>query len=137
MSLEISLQKHLNKASTLCNDYSSKAENLGILPTSPEGFEHVNFEQEVNGAQEVPVGDCTTVIKPALIELRQKTRMNVGEVQKEDVEVEERMTRKKEELEELKEVGEREEIELETAVREMAVFAEVSFLFPTPFFLLR
>ena len=52
LSLEVDVSRRMTSASAACAAYQSKAEALGLLPQPPEGFEHVQFEQEINGASE-------------------------------------------------------------------------------------
>ncbi|KAM0749876.1 hypothetical protein T439DRAFT_357395 [Meredithblackwellia eburnea MCA 4105] len=118
MNLEVELQRRLNRAHQLCAVYARKAEGLGLIPTPPEGFEGVNFEQEINGAEENPVPDCLTFVKPAVVELRNRTRTENARRNGEDVILEERITRTKEGIAELVEVREVDELELDRAERE-------------------
>ncbi|KAM0789282.1 hypothetical protein ACM66B_000122 [Microbotryomycetes sp. NB124-2] len=116
--LEIDLQKQLNSAASACTTYETKATGLGIIPGPVEGFEQVDFSQEVNGAADNPVPDCTTFVKPALVALRGKTRAQVLKVNSEDVVMEERVTRVNETIAELKEVVEGHELDLDNAERD-------------------
>lgn len=128
-ALEIDLQKQLNSASNVCTIYEAKATALGLLPGPTEGYEHVDFSQEINGAVENPVPDCTSEVKPAIAALRNKTRVEVSRLNGEDVVMEERITRVNEALAELREVVEGGEAELEQAERDNADLKEVRFSF--------
>lgn len=123
--LEIDLQKQLNSASNACSVYESKATALGVIPGPMDGYEHVNFSQEVNGAAENPVPDCTTHVKPALAALRNKTRVEVSRINAEDVMMEEKITRVNETIAELNEAIESNETELEQAEQDNADLKEV------------
>ncbi|KAK4699581.1 kinetochore protein NDC80, partial [Phenoliferia sp. Uapishka_3] len=91
LSLEVSLSKSLLSASSLTSTYLSLAESLLLLPHPPPGFEHVNFELEVNGAGEVPCPGVEEVgmVRGAVGELRGRTRSEVAGRNGEKVEVEE------------------------------------------------
>jgi kinetochore protein NDC80 len=72
--LEVELQRAFGKIEKLAEDYHSKAAKLGLLPTGPDGFEDVDFAQELNGASTTPQGivpDCTTRIRPAIVSMKQ------------------------------------------------------------------
>ena len=125
-ALEIDLQKQLNSASNACAVYEAKATALGIINAPVEGFEHVDFVQEINGAAENPVPDCTTQVKPALAALRNRTRVEVGRLNGEQVVVEEKITRVNEEIAELREGLEASEVELEQAEKDNQDLKEVS-----------
>lgn len=124
-ALEIDLQKQLNSASNACAVYEAKGTALGVIPGPTEGFETVDFGQEINGAAENPVPDCSTVIKPALAALRNRTRVEVSRLNGEDVVMEEKITRVNEAIAELREVIEGNEVELEQAERDNADLKEV------------
>ncbi|ORY87406.1 HEC/Ndc80p family-domain-containing protein [Leucosporidium creatinivorum] len=117
-ALEIDLQKQLNSASNVCTVYEAKATALGLLPGPTEGYEHVDFSQEINGAIDNPVPDCTTSVKPAIAALRNRTRMEVSRLNGEDVVMEEKITRVNEAIAELKEIVEGNEAELDQAERD-------------------
>ncbi|KAL8292740.1 hypothetical protein RQP46_001352 [Phenoliferia psychrophenolica] len=119
-NLEIDLSKRRTKADATCARYKSKAEALGLLPQAPEGFEDVDFEQEINGAADNPVPDCLTTVKPAIVELRNRTRQAVGVKNGEDVILEERITREKEGIADLAERLESGEVELEQVEKDNA-----------------
>jgi kinetochore protein NDC80 len=73
-NLEVELQRAFGKIEKLAEDYQSKAAKLGLLPTGPEGFEDVDFSQELNGAATTPQGivpDCTSRIRPAIVSMKQ------------------------------------------------------------------
>mgnify|MGYP001592989187 FL=1 len=112
-SLEIDLQKRIARAQGLTAVYDAKGQQLGILPQPPEGYEHVNFVQEVQGAAENPVPDCTTLVKPALVELRAKAKAECGRTNGEDIVLEEKITRANEAISELRESYEIDAAELE------------------------
>lgn len=131
LSLEIQLQKRIDKAQALTGTYDTKAQSLGVLPRPPDGYEHVNFAQEVQGAAENPVPDCLTFVKPALTELKAKDKAAWGVTDGEDVVLEERITRLNEALSELKEVCQTDEGELEAIESGNREFREVSPL-PSP-----
>jgi kinetochore protein NDC80 len=72
--LEVELQRAFGKIEKLAEDYHSKAAKLGLLPTGPEGFEDVDFAQELNGASTTPQGivpDCTSKVRPAIVSMKQ------------------------------------------------------------------
>lgn len=101
---EVKLSRGFTKAEALCTTYTSKASALGLLPYGgPEGFEDINFEQEINGAKENPVMDCLTHIKPALVELRSRVKQEYARTESESLELEEVITREKEALSDLTE----------------------------------
>ncbi|KAI5479353.1 hypothetical protein MNV49_003687 [Pseudohyphozyma bogoriensis] len=126
MSLEIELQKRLDRANNLITSYTTKAEGLGVLPRGPEGYEHIQFEQELNGAADNPVPDCLREVKPALMELRGKAKQVGAETAEADLELEEKITELKETIAELKEGWENDEVVLEqvegrnTALKDLA-----------------
>lgn len=126
LSLEVDVSRRMTSASAACAAYQSKAEALGLLPQPPEGFEHVQFEQEINGASENPVPDCLTEVKPAIVELRNQTRAKVVKRNGDDVVMEEQITRAKEAIAELIESAEADEAELEQVERDNGELREVS-----------
>lgn len=128
-SLEIDLQKRIARAQGLTAVYDAKGQRLGILPQPPEGYEHVNFVQEVQGAAENPVPDCTTLVKPALVELRAKAKAECGRTNGEDIVLEEKITRANEAISELRESYEIDAAELEMVESENRDLKEVSFSF--------
>ncbi|BGP16949.1 hypothetical protein JCM10213_007394 [Rhodosporidiobolus nylandii] len=102
MSLEVDLNNRIDDASGLCVEYEEKATRLGLLDAPIAGFEDVPFAQEVNGAAENPVTDgLGTLVKPALQQMRQRTREDLKEVNREDVDCEEKVTKVREEIGEL------------------------------------
>jgi kinetochore protein NDC80 len=102
MNLEVDLNNRITAASALCAEYDDKAQTLGLLDGPIEGFESVPFAQEVNGAAENPVPDgLGTVVKPALQQLRARTRDELKDVKRDDVDVEEKVTKVREEIGEL------------------------------------
>lgn len=133
MNLEVELAKAHERANGLCAVYQTKATQLGVLPQPPEGFEHVAFEQEINGAADNPVPDLTQV-KPALIELRSREKVAWTKMKEEDVILEEKITRAKENIAELKEIVEADEVELDNVERDNLDLKEVG-SFPSPSFL--
>ncbi|GAA5896325.1 hypothetical protein JCM6882_000984 [Rhodosporidiobolus microsporus] len=121
MSLEVDLNNKITAASALAAEYDEKAQRLGLLDGPIEGYEHVPFAQEVNGASENPVPEgLTAVVKPALQQLRARTRDELKEVNREDVDVEEKVTKVREEMGELadQEKGSEEELRLVDAEKE-------------------
>ncbi|KAK4057179.1 kinetochore-associated Ndc80 complex subunit ndc80 [Microbotryomycetes sp. JL221] len=116
--LEIDLQKQLNSTSTTCQLYEQKATSLGLIPGPVQGFEQIDFNQEINGANDNPVPDCTSLIKPALTSLKTQTRTQMLRLNSEDVVMEEKITRINETISELKEIVETNELDLDNAERD-------------------
>lgn len=115
MNLEVDLNNRITAASALCAEYDDKAQKLGLLDGPMPGFEDVPFAQEVNGAAENPVPEgLATVVKPALQQLRARTRDDLKDVNREGVDVEEKVTKVREEIGELadQEKGQEEELRL-------------------------
>ncbi|KAI5477660.1 hypothetical protein MNV49_006046 [Pseudohyphozyma bogoriensis] len=106
--LEIELAKKLERANRMIARYQTKAEVLGVLPRAPEALEHVQFEQEVNGAMDNPVSELKDV-KPAMVELRKKEKEKLAKTGEADLELEEKITEIKEVLRDLKETLENDE----------------------------
>ncbi|GAA6003004.1 hypothetical protein JCM10207_001938 [Rhodosporidiobolus poonsookiae] len=103
MNLEVDLHNRVGVASALVAEYDDKAQRLGLLGPEPvAGFEHVPFAQEVNGASDSPVTEgLAALVKPALQQLRARTRDEIKHVMTDDVSVEEKVTKTKEDLGEL------------------------------------
>ncbi|GAA6032671.1 hypothetical protein JCM8097_004872 [Rhodosporidiobolus ruineniae] len=102
MNLEVDLNNRITHASALCAEYDDKAQKLGLLDGPIPGYERVPFAQEVNGAAEVPVPEgLGTLVKPALQQLRARTRDDLKEMNRADVDVEEKVTKVREEIGEL------------------------------------
>ena len=101
--LEMKLTKVMNKAVQTCGVYETVATRVGVLPAPPEGYEDVNFVQEINGAADDPAPDCLTRLRPALHELRQKEKQAYNSLLAEDAELENVITRLDEECQEEKE----------------------------------
>ncbi|GAA5826525.1 hypothetical protein JCM11251_002411 [Rhodosporidiobolus azoricus] len=121
MSLEVDLNNKVTAASALAAEYDEKAQKLGLLDGPIEGYEHVPFAQEVNGASENPVPEgLGTVVKPALLQLRARTRDELKDLNREDVDVEERVTKVREDMGELadQEKASEEELRLVDAEKE-------------------
>lgn len=125
LGLEIQLQKRINSAQALTASYEAKAQELGILPQAPDGYEHVNFALEVNGSADNPVPDCLTSVKPALIELRAKQKAKCVETIEQDIVLEEKITRTREAIAELREQWMADQAELETIDAEIKELREV------------
>lgn len=54
-------------------EYEAKATKLGLIPKPPPQYEHIDFQQGLNGAAPNPAGmvpDCTSQIKPAIARLK-------------------------------------------------------------------
>lgn len=126
LNSEIELTRALSSAEALCANYTSKAEALGLLPFPPDGYESINFEQEINGAIENPVMDCLTFIKPALVELRTKAKEGFTKTQSESIVLEEQITREKESIGELKEESETHDSELKNEEAQLRDLKAVS-----------
>lgn len=101
--LEMKLTKVMNKAVQTCGVYETVATRVGVLPAPPEGYEEINFVQEINGAADDPAPDCLTRLRPALQELRQKEKQAYNTLLAEDAELENRIVRLDEECQEEKE----------------------------------
>ena len=125
--LEIDLQRGLENTAQLCATYELKATAIGILPVAPEGFESVNFAQELNGAADNPVPDCQTLLRPALVQLKNRARAEGVRLAEEDAVLEEGLTRTKEAIGELKETVEADEIEMSQLEQDVEDAKEVRF----------
>ncbi|GAA5854063.1 hypothetical protein JCM8547_008211 [Rhodosporidiobolus lusitaniae] len=115
MNLEVDLNNRITSAAALCAEYDEKAQKLGLLDGPIQGYEEVPFAQEINSASENPVPEgLSTVVKPALQRLRARTRDELKEVNREGVDVEEKVTKVREEIGELvdQEKGAEEELRL-------------------------
>lgn len=100
LALEMSLTKAMNKAAQTCALYETVATRVGILPAAPEGYEDVDFVQEINGAAENPAPDCQSRLRPALVELRQKERAAYHALLSADADLENRITKLDEDCQE-------------------------------------
>ena len=92
--LEIKRSQAYNTIERMVEEYEAKATKLGLLPNPPKGYEHIDFHQELNGSASTPaamVPDCTTVIKPALIRLKQDTMVARREEEEKVLSLEEEM----------------------------------------------
>lgn len=135
--LEIDLQRGLENTAQLCATYELKATAIGVLPTPPEGYEHVNFTQELNGAADNPVPDCQTLLRPALLQFKAKAKAECSKLNEDDVILEEKITRTKETIAELKESFEADEMEMDQADKDVQDAKEVSISFSSGTLLIR
>lgn len=106
LDLEVSLSRNFNRVEKLAEHYHALATKLGLLPTGPEGYEDVNFAQELNGSASIPqniVPDCTTRVKPAITQMKQVAARGRHENGNQVIQVEEELQRV---LERLQDVGE-------------------------------
>lgn len=74
--LEIKRTQAYNAIERLVEEYEARGAKVGLMPTPPAGYEHIDFHQELTGSAAVAsamVPDCTTTIKPAIARLRQDT----------------------------------------------------------------
>lgn len=72
--LEVKRSQAFSTIERLVEEYEAKATKLGLIPHPPQGYEHIDFRQELNGAASIPsamVPDCITQIKPAISRLKQ------------------------------------------------------------------
>ena len=77
--LEIRRTQAYNAIERLVEEYEARGAKVGLMPTPPAGYEHIDFHQELTGSAAVAsamVPDCTTTIKPAIARLRQDTLAN-------------------------------------------------------------
>ena len=129
--LEIDLQRGLENTAQLCATYELKATAIGILPIAPEGFESVNFAQELNGAADNPVPDCQTLLRPALVQLKNRARAEGVRLAEEDAVLEEGLMRTKEAIGELRETVEADEVEMGQLEQEVEDAKEVRRFVPS------
>lgn len=74
--LEIKRSQAYSLIERLVEEYENKATKLGLIPNPPQGYDHIDFYQELHGGAVSPaamVPDCTTTIKPAVNRLKQET----------------------------------------------------------------
>lgn len=98
LNTEVELQRAQTKAETLCDQANKKMEALGVLPESPAGYELINFRQEVDGASEAVeslVTDCLIEIRPALLNLKVKARLDYGDKMEDIIALEEKISRER------------------------------------------
>ncbi|KDE04455.1 hypothetical protein MVLG_05103 [Microbotryum lychnidis-dioicae p1A1 Lamole] len=92
---EIEVERHLALAKRLAEEYSNIVGPLGLLRNDLttnvalagllNGHEHVDFNQEISPASDNPAPDCTTYIKPALSEMKVKTKAELRKLQADEV----------------------------------------------------
>ncbi|BGP08795.1 kinetochore-associated Ndc80 complex subunit ndc80 [Rhodotorula toruloides] len=119
MNFEVDMIKAIEKATALAASYEEKAQALGLLNGPVEGFEDVPFVQEINSASDSPVPEgLATQVKPALLKLRDRTKHEIREVNNQDVQVEEELTRLAEDVADLREALNQREQEVQVAKTE-------------------
>lgn len=119
MEHEVTLNNAIEKATALTASYEEKAQALDLLSGPIEGFEDVPFAQEINGASDNPVPEgLATHVKPALLRLRDRTKHEIREVNNQDVQVEEELTRLAEDVADLREALNQREQEVQVAKTE-------------------
>lgn len=77
--LEIKRTQAYNAIERLVEEYEARSTKVGLIPTPPNGYEHIDFHQELIGSATTASGmvpDCTSTIKPAIARLRQDTLAN-------------------------------------------------------------
>ncbi|SCZ89178.1 BZ3500_MvSof-1268-A1-R1_Chr9g10320 [Microbotryum saponariae] len=92
---EIEVERHLALAKRLAEEYSNIVGPLGLLRNDLTtnvalaglltGHEDVDFNQEISPASDNPAPDCTTYIKPALSEMKVKTKAELRKLQADEV----------------------------------------------------
>lgn len=105
--LEIALSRAYSDVEKLTEQYHESASKLGLLPTGPEGFEDIDFSQELNGTSKTPQGlvpDCTTRIRPALIQLKQNAARGRYASENEALKLEEELGRIADQVAEVNEI---------------------------------
>lgn len=129
LELEVSLSRAFNDVEKLTEQYHASATKLGLLPTGPEGFDDIDFSQDINGSSSTPQGmvpDCTSRIKPALVQLKQTTARGRYADENESIKVEEDLARLADQLSEVNEVVSEAEAKYEGMMAELSVAKEVS-----------
>lgn len=126
---ELSLSRAFADVEKLTERYHEIASRLGLLPTGPEGFEDVDFAQELNSAAATPSGivpDCITKIRPALVELKKATSKRRYANENECLKLEEELGRLADQLTEVNEVLAEAENKHDSIQRELTSAKDVS-----------
>lgn len=128
LELEVSLSRAFNDVEKLTESYHASATKLGLLPTGPEGFEDIDFSQELNGSSKTPHGlvpDCTTRIRPALIQMKQNTARSRYAYENESIRLEEELAKIADQLQEVNEAVSEAEAKYEAMVTDLNNAKEV------------
>ncbi|SCV69656.1 BQ2448_1050 [Microbotryum intermedium] len=132
---EIEVERHLALAKRLAEEYSSIVGPLGLLRNDLTtnvalaglltGHEEVDFNQEISPASDNPAPDCTTYIKPALSEMKVKTKAELRKLQADEVTKEAEVKIKQVEESDQEEISKHLVDEEKRLVREMQALEEV------------
>lgn len=133
LDLEVSLSRNFNRVEKLAEQYHALATKLGLLPTGPEGYEDINFAQELNGSASIPaniVPDCMTRIRPAIAQMKQNAARGRHENGNRVIQVEEELQQILERLQDVGEAVEEAEGRHDVLTKEVNQSKEVSLACP-------
>ena len=125
---EVELARTFNQIEKLTELYHGLATKLGLLPTGPEGYEGINFAQELNGGAHLPqavVPDCTSMIRPAVVQMKQTVTKKRHQDGDRILQLEDEISKLAERLQDLSESVEEAEARYEVVTNELTASKDV------------